>query len=344
MRTLTLLLLFLMIASPAVSQDKLTFYGDFRGRVELDRNSDKSDGTTRDNRDRMRIRARFGLNYAHSNRVTLGMRIRTGDPASIQSPHITLGDGLSTKPIALDRVFARVTFDGGSVWFGKNSNPFWHQNELFWDDDVMLEGAAATYRLHDKVEARLGYFVLDTPSSNSFADQAKMLGGQLIASQGILTAAIGIQSIRENPDAVDTRLSDVDYTLVSGSMYADLRFNDRPVRVGLDIISNLENYDQVMYNHDQTSGFVASARYGSANKTGDWQFRYYFSYIQKYAVVGAFAQDDWVRWGSATSTRSSNFWGHEVRAVYVPGEGQNLVLRAYLVEALELESTGASAL
>ena len=344
MRILTMLLLCLIMASPAVSQDKLTFYGDFRGRVELDRASDKSDGTTRDDRDRMRVRARFGLNYAHSDRVTLGMRVRTGDPASIQSPHVTLGNEFSTMPIALDRIFARVSFDGGSLWFGKNSNPFWHQNEMFWDDDVMLEGAAAAYQLHDRLEARVGYFVLDAPSSNGFADQAKMIGGQLVASQGVLTAAVGIRSIQENKDVADTRLADMDYTLLTASLYTNVEVQGRPIRAGLDLISNLERYDESVFNHDQTSGFVASARYGSASEAGDWQFRYYFSYIEKYAVIGAFAQDDWVRWGSATSTRSSNFWGHEVRAVYVPSKGQNLVLRVYLVEALELESAGAGAL
>ena len=344
MRILTILALCLIVAAPARSQDKLSFYGDFRGRVELDRASDKSDATTRDDRDRMRVRARFGLNYKHSERVSLGMRIRTGNPASIQSPHITLGDGFSTMPVALDRIFARVAFDGGSVWFGKNSNPFWHQNEMFWDDDVMLEGTAASYQFHDNVEARVGYFVLDTPTSNGFADQSKMFGGQLVASQGVITAAVGIRSIQENPDVADARLADMDYTLVTGSLYADIELNDQPVRAGLDLISNLEDYDESIHNHDQTSGLVGSIRYGSTSNAGDWQFRYYFSYIEKYAVVGAFAQDDWVRWGSATSTRSSNFWGHELRAVYVPGAGQNLVLRVYIVEGLELENAGSTAL
>ena len=61
--------------------------------------------------------------------------------------------------------------------------------------------------------------------------------------------------------------------------------------------------------------------------------------LHEYGVVGA-AQADWVR----SVARLVGARGLEVRAVYVPGEGQNLVLRAYLVEALELESTGASAL
>ena len=344
MRYLTMLVLCLMMATPASSQNKLNFYGDFRSRIELDRASDKSDGTTRDDRDRMRIRARFGLHYAHSERVSLGMRIRTGDPASIQSPHITLGDEFSNMPIALDRAFARVSFEAGSVWFGKNSNPFWHQNEMFWDDDVMLEGIAANYRLHDMLELRTGYFVLDAPVSNGFSDQARMMGGQFVASQGILTAALGLRVVQQNPDATDTRLSDMDYSLVSGSLYADLEMNDSPVRVGVDVISNLEDYDNSLHNYDQTSGFVGSIRYGNASDAGDWQFRYYFSYIEKYAVIGAFAQDDWVRWGSSTSTRSSNFSGHELRAVYVPGAGQSMVLRVYLVEGLELENAAAQAL
>ena len=42
---------------------KLGLYGDFRGRLETDWDSRRSDGTTRDDRTRLRIRLRAGLTF-----------------------------------------------------------------------------------------------------------------------------------------------------------------------------------------------------------------------------------------------------------------------------------------
>ena len=344
MRILTVLAFCLMLALPAQSQENFSFFGDFRGRVELDRSSDKSDGTIRDDRDRMRVRGRFGFNYTRSERVAFGMRVRTGDPASVQSPHVTLGDGFSHKPLQIDKLFARVGFEGGSAWFGKNSNPFWHQNEMFWDDDVTLEGLSASYDINDFLEARVGYFILDTPSSNGFSDQSRMMSGQFVFSEGRFSGALGVRVFEQNPDQVDAGLQDMDYTLVTGSVYGSFEAGRNPVRVGIDISSNLEDYDSVMQNHDQTLAWVGSVRFGPSSEAGDWQLRYYYAHIEKYAVVGRFAQDDWVRWGSATSTRSSNFAGHEIRAVYTLGVNQNLVARFYMVDGLEKEATNAVSL
>lgn len=344
MRLLSSLAFCLLLTAPAQSQDQLTFFGDFRARVELDRSSDTSDGAQRDDRDRMRVRGRFGFNYARSERVSFGMRLRTGSAAATQSSHVTLGDEFSHKSLQIDKVFARVGFEGGSAWFGKNSNPFWHQNEMFWDDDVTMEGLAAQYMFNEFIEARGGYFVLDTPSSNTFSDQSHMVGGQIVFTHRAINGAIGLTSFRENPDQSDARLEDMDYTIVSGSLYGSIDAGDRPLRIGFDVASNMEDYDAAFHNADQTLAWVASLRYGPSSSTGDWQFRYYYAHVEKFAVVGRFAQDDWLRWGSATSTRSSNFAGHELRAVYTLGVNQNLVARFYRVEGLEIEQAGSASL
>lgn len=72
----------------------------------------------------------------------------------------------------------------------------------------------------------------------------------------------------------------------------------------------------------------------STKNKGDWLLGYWYADIEQFAVNSSFAQDDWVRWGSATQTRASDMKGHELRAAYGLGGGMNLVARLYLVEAV----------
>jgi hypothetical protein len=58
-------------------------------------------------------------------------------------------------------------------------------------------------------------------------------------------------------------------------------------------------------------------------------------------VVARLAHDDWLRWGSGTDTRSSNFEGHEFRFAYAFGPSLNVMLRVYSVKGIELESATA---
>ena len=51
-------------------------------------------------------------------------------------------------------------------------------------------------------------------------------------------------------------------------------------------------------------------------------------------IVPFLAQDDWVRWGSATQTDGSDAAGHEFRASYMVTPRLNLVARLFVVEAI----------
>lgn len=64
----------------------IKFSGDFRFRVEQDWNSRKSDGTYRDDRSRLRYRARIGVGYKFNDWANVGVRVRTGDPKKQQDP------------------------------------------------------------------------------------------------------------------------------------------------------------------------------------------------------------------------------------------------------------------
>lgn len=136
--------------------DKLTeaipmmeVFGDLRFRLEEDWDSKQSDGTARDDRGRARLRARIGVKIRPTDSLEFTTRLRTGSRASQQSPHITLHDfndnDTGDKDLVFDKWYMRLQGTHAWVWGGRNSLPFWKQNELLWDDDATVAGAAVGY-------------------------------------------------------------------------------------------------------------------------------------------------------------------------------------------------------
>ncbi len=340
----------LMAGITVGEKEKLKLYSDVRFRMELDKDSQKSDGTERSDRDRLRFRLRFGFDYQYDDYFSFGGRLRSGSAEAAQSPHITLGNELGPKTILIDKAFIKGTWKSGYYWVGKNSFHFWKQNELFWDDDVLPEGIAISQSFkvgeQNNVTAKGGYFVLDNSASNGFSDQAKLIAGQLAFSTSAkavtVQAAAGYFLFRENPDQEDSRLADLDYDIGVFGAKVTLKDLPQPVTVGLDFMKNIEDYPATLFNKDQQTGYVISIKVGALNDMGDWLIGYYYAHVEKYAVVARFAQDDWLRWGSATETRSSNYQGHEFRAAFAFGPRNNVVARLYLVEGIEPESADAA--
>ena len=144
---LLLLLPFAVFAQQDSIQKKLQFSGDFRFRIEQDWNSQKPDGTYRDDRTRLRYRARLGATYDFKKGISFGMRIRTGQPNKQQDPQLTLGDQFSSLPIAFERIYANFNHNWLSAWIGKNTFPFEKQTELFWSDNVFPEGISLSGKI-----------------------------------------------------------------------------------------------------------------------------------------------------------------------------------------------------
>lgn len=100
--------------------------------------------TREDRENRLRVRARFGLNAALSDNWSAGLRVATGSSDSPVSTNQTLGGGLSKKDIWLDR--ARITWAPG-VWeltAGRAENPF-VSSDLLYDGDLSFDGLSASW-------------------------------------------------------------------------------------------------------------------------------------------------------------------------------------------------------
>ena len=141
----------------------LSFEGDFRLRFESDlfakgnapaelyRSQTASPAwspdltDTQTDRNRLTLRARFGVNARVSDDVAVGLRLATGSTTSgPTSESQTLGNDFNRYSIGVDRAFLRweptpgLHFEGGRI-----ANPFFG-SDLLWPDDIALDGVAVS--------------------------------------------------------------------------------------------------------------------------------------------------------------------------------------------------------
>lgn len=156
--------------------NNLTFFGDLRVRAQADEyaadnavnsyldfsaiNSRGGIGragtaallNTTEDRQRERIRMRFGVNAAITSGVTAGIRLTSGNLTDPVSTNQTLGLSGARYTVAIDQAYLR--FDTNShaevpwltVWAGRMPNP-WYSTDLVWDSDLQFEGVATTVRM-----------------------------------------------------------------------------------------------------------------------------------------------------------------------------------------------------
>lgn len=335
----------------AVSMVKL--FGDLRFRLEEDWDSQNSKGVERDDRGRARIRARLGLKVTPNDNVEFLTRVRTGSRHSQQSPHVTIadfqGNDRGDEHVLFDKWYLKLKNDQLWGWVGRENLPFWKQNELLWDDDVTVAGiaAGASHPVGSGKLALNAGFVRLPDGMTRF--NGNMAVGQLVYTTNIsgvgLTAAGGVLALNGENGAVNLSKGNGarDYTIWVLDLQAKTKAFDLPLTLGLDVYHNSENYsaaelapffkaaDKVSPN--DTDGFVASVLVGELKNKGDWQAGYSYARIETFAVNAAYAQDDWMRWGSATQTDASDFHGHEFRLAYVPWKNWSILARLYAVES-----------
>ena len=348
--------------SPATAGEKenrLRFYGDMRFRAELDFDGERSNGNDYDDRFRLRYRARLGFYYRWSNYVGFGARIRSGNISDQQGPHVTLGGDageFGLIPLGFDKAFIELKHPRIKGWVGKNNFPFWKQNELYWNDNTIPEGAFAGTRVHltknksTTLHLRAGHFVV-RHSGRLLNEDAFLSAGQahlVYTGKRIgLNLASGFFYFNNVPLVPDGSLqTGVDYPISITS--AELKFGaNRPMAVGLDY---LHNFDDSGYNDTpdwpyagENTGMVLNLKYGSLQRKGDFLVHLYLASLERYSAVDYFAQNDWARWDYSSfgvaGSRLTNFQGVELRCGYAFGKRFKVVARGYLVE--ELVATGA---
>ena len=337
-------------AEPAKPVSALTIYGDLRLRYEWDWDSQNAGGVARTDRDRARARVRLGAGYKFSNEWSAGVRVRTGNPLSQQSPHLTFSanDGIHDElKVQLDRYFVQYKQGAFSGWAGRNGAPFWQQNEFLWDDDVTPTGIAGTYE--EKLErgslaTTVGAFYLPDGANDL---NGRMLGGQVKyalpvkPSQFVLAAGLHYFDGKNGAANLRNRNGARDYLVGAlSAQWSTPVAKDLPLTLGADFFNNFKNYSAAdtaplaAINADETTGFVLSAQLGQLKQPRDWQLGYYYAHIGTLAVNASYSQDDWARFGNATQGDVTDIKGHEFRASYVIAKNLNIAARLFLVEAI----------
>lgn len=353
----TLFLLLLLFSSIGLNAQidsvlsKVEFEMDFRFRAEQDWNSQKSDGSLRDNRSRLRYRMRTGVKYK-KDWYTLGFRLRTGDPNKQQDPQLTLGKGLKefgTLPIGFEKIYFKADWKMFNLWVGKNTYPFDKNNELFWSDNVYPEGVSLEKQfaiksgILEKITLKGGHFILASNDKAIFDDAYFQAFQSSFISRNeriIVFPSIYIfRNIPNIPDGAHSYL--LDYTI----LHVGTRLNPikgKPWMIDFDYYQNIEDYDQ--HNNvptdlkGQKGGYTIGAQYGNLKKKKDWMFKLTYAYLERYSILDFMAQNDWARWDYSSNNspdgRLSNFKGAEIVAGYCTSKKSNLIVKYYIVEQL----------
>jgi len=344
--------LFFFCQTDDSAKTKLSFNGDFRFRIEQDWNSRKSDGTYRDDRTRLRYRARFGATYIHKPWVSFGFRLRTGDPKKQQDPQLTLGDGFkefSTLPITFEKIYANFKHEWFSGWVGKNTFPFEKQNELFWSDNVFPEGISlsGSFNFENKfiqgLQINTGHFIVAAKGS-SLSSDAYFQGVQLVTSHWenrvkVFPSFYHFSKMPNIPDGNETY--EIDYDIVHLGAKATLVQNPKIV-LGIDYYQNVKNYSRndsipkIFANEKQ--GIVSGLTVGSLAKPKDWMVGLWHTYLERYAAVDFLAQNDWARWDyssqGSNDGRLTNFKGFEFIGGYAFDQNTNLKISCFFVDQI----------
>ena len=332
---------------------KLEFTSDFRFRIEHDWNGVRTDGSSPNDRSRLRYRFRFGLNYTLDKNSTFGARIRSGRLDDQQGPHITLGGNngeFGLVEVGLEKLFYQFKTKNIRAWIGKNTLPLKKLNELFWNDNVFPEGVALKYKIFSNPESvfnelafNAGHFIIQSRGKSFDTDrfaQFFQLDLSLLDNRlSIFPAFYSFRNLGNIPDGQHT--FELDYSIIH--LGTEINILKKPkFNLGLELYSNIEDYaaHQSIASEfqDQKQGWVVSAKLGRLEKKGDWHFQFFYANLQKFAVVDYFAQNDWVRWDysseGATGSRITNFQGFEFQVGYLIKENFNLILRTYMVRSL----------
>lgn len=162
----------------------LRISGDIRFRDELFINQGFDSLTSPGPRNRLRVRARLGLDGTLGKNFDWGVRLATGNFTDAISSNQTLTDFFTRKPFAIERAFVRYdsrTDDVGVQLVAGKFEPTFRRTQLVWDDDVNVEGASeAIYFKTKSALSQIKLVAFQLPfSEQAAARDGIVYGGQV---------------------------------------------------------------------------------------------------------------------------------------------------------------------
>jgi hypothetical protein len=181
-----------------------------------------------DDRARLRMRARLGVNAKVTQDLSTAVRLTTGSAADPLSTSQTLGANGTKSSFALDRAFMRYHDDESLPWLtataGRMANP-WFGTDLAWNENLTLDGVHVQLdpaAKSDKVWrafAGAGAFALQDVET-AYSNQAK--------SKWMLGVQGGVEWVPDTNKRAKVGLGYYDFQNVSGqsNTYGTTTFNN----------------------------------------------------------------------------------------------------------------------
>ena len=320
--------------APAVAQNvapaepALRFSGDLRYRHEAINEEGVGE------RQRQRIRARFGVTADVTEDLRVGLVLATGDDDPV-SGNQTLDGGFDRKTFGVDRAFFTwQATEALSVSGGKMANPFFRPggHHLIYDSDLNPEGLALRYNFGQWFTNVAGLWV----EERGAADDSILLGGQF-GYRGMLDSGARLTAGLSYYDYLETQGQTPFYDGTGNGNRLDLAgdylrdFNElelfaelaltvaeRPLTVFADLVNNTEA-------DGADTGFALGASFGEVSRPGTWRVGYAYQDLEADAVIATFTDSDFA--GGGTDGR-----GHVFEFSYGLRERWTLGLRYFLNE------------
>jgi len=294
--------------------DKIEFSGDARLRYE----GFKKEGSyDKDRRDRFRARVRLGLTAAVTEKMTLGLQLRNGDPDDPVSNNTSFDNAFSAIPFNLYQAYLDYKVaDSFDVIAGKfDAKKRWKVSDMQWDDDVTVEGLMENFNFgggdgaFKGVDVDLYQFILEE-SKNSSDSRLYGLQARLNFKSGDNTFFIGAgYDTFDNPQGVAdqtlagdlegnnmTNIVDEDGMLVSDfnilnvmAEWKNKASTKWPVKVNLFYYNNL-GADGIA--KDEDTAYFGRLQVGDYKKPGQLCFRYSYYNSEPDALFYVFTQSD----------------------------------------------------
>ena len=290
---------------------RLKWRGDFRYRHEHQTFERDVSGVAVDaaDRDRQRVRARFGLEAAVTDSVKVAAQLASGgdDP---RSSNQTLGSAGTRKAIGLDLAYADWSVQPGvNLVLGKQPYPVWRPaHSLFLDSDFNPEGVALRWSRGAGFANLYGHwlseqFNAEPSAENSDANIVGIQGGLKLPAFGgetILAANYYVcGACRDNSPlynnngngnttylAGTTNVLQYDYEILDLNAQVGLDLAGRPLALTAGYARNLAS-DVV---HD--TAWSLGAVLGKASDAGSWEVGALYQSIDKDALFGQIFESD----------------------------------------------------
>jgi hypothetical protein len=273
----------------------LRFSGDFRYRHEA-----INDDAFQE-RERQRIRARFGVSADLGDSLAVGLTLATGDRDPV-SANQTLDGGFDRKSFGVDRAFFTwKATENASFTGGKMAIPFFRpgNHHLIYDGDLNPEGLALRYTGRNWFASYAGLWVDERAAD----DDAILLGGQVGLRRTLergarITAGVSYYDYRNTQgqpsfvegissgnslDSAGRYVSDYNEAELFGEL--DLQPGGRPLVLFADYVVNTQA-------DSADHGFALGAAYGEASRPGGWRVGYAYQQLRADAVIGVFTDSD----------------------------------------------------